>query len=792
MGESTVVVSAETEDLALFVDNGERYLRSLRTVASSVVDARRRVAGATGHGPMSEGLAVDLAFDELVASAGHGNRFVGAVLDSLAGGHGTIDGALWDAGLLEFGDAGLSDARREALLAEVLSGVPVDSPLAASIVSRQIPAPTDTVRDRVAAAVMHGRMPMQVGIDPRYFPPSYREAVERFQWLPTEGAPRMDAENGPLGPTLPDRFLSDERQAALAAYGLVLDGDGEPDDENDSNRLLIIQETGSYLGEAWQGRKLAEWYPVEQPSHPFGTDPAGHDPLMVRRLAAQLADSTQVAVSFYNALGVHQAAGLPSVHPRQGRWGNIDRSTLHDFSTALANASRTGQLAFSGSELVEQYDVDYWAPHVSLLFSAGDFDRDFLADATVAQLRLHSENDRLVNSEFGSSATNVLLARAARSEETSAQVIRALGREGARHYLQPEHRFAPSVAADSYPITLLLGAAGRDPEMASLVLKAAASLEGGLSDAGVAGGIDAVMANHPTIMYDAGYLQDRGIDQHGRLSQDDWAALGLDGQDWKHLRSMVLQHGQGSGLAAANNGLIIEAIDHDLSNGRLGEKPDFYRLMALNAGALDEQWFQRVLEIRAEQDADGVRRNGYVAASISVGVALVGAAVLPLSSGGAAVGAAVGATTSVTLAQWPIEYWETDLTNAELRRRVTEQRGLHRLWQDAVTGPAVRAAQEAGQPIRFESGNILTIEDRGGVPMLISTDPRTGVETLNPSIRWHPDGRVGDERNDTISEIHAHYVDGQNLMDPNKAVANETSLRRSLRPWIVVPETGGG
>ncbi len=56
--------------------------------------------------------------------------------------------------------------------------------------------------------------------------------------------------------------------------------------------------------------------------------------------------------------------------------------------------------------------------------------------------------------------------------------------------------------------------------------------------------------------------------------------------------------------------------------------------------------------------------------------------------------------------------------------------------------------------------------------MLIATDPTTGDREIDPTITWHPDGKVGDARNDTTSQIHDHYIDGQHLIDRGVQNAN--------------------
>lgn len=771
MAEDVDEVSADVELLGGFVDAGERYVGLLSELEVELAGARRLTAGVLGGGPTADGLASVGALEELLAAADRTNRFVGEVREVLLSAPVSgrprpkwgrvlpdigptvhvaaaveIDRGLWDAGLLNIGDAGLSEDRRDALAADVLAGVPADSAAAGLILSRAIPPVTDVLRYRVAAAVENGRSPGEAGIDPRYFPPGYR---------PSGQAPEL---------------------------------------QSPFNRLSAIEATGTHLGKHWQGRALAAWYLAADPIDPLGA--AGAPLSTVAAMADQVAGSVDTAVGFFNTAGPSGTARLVKIQPGDPAWGYLDPGNISRFSTALADASRTGSLGFTGGDLIgAQLDGGYLQPGVPLLFTTGDFDADFLVGATLAQLRNHIDLDALRGGEvYGPSGTNILLARAAESADVSGAVIKALhatenggGADQAHHYLQPARAFQPA-ADGSYPITLFLAAAGTDPQAAAIILTAAADQDGGFSDPGVAGGVDVVMARHATIMYPAGYLQDLGISTRGRLTRRDWTGGGHTGRDWKRLRDLVLEHGQGAGLAAGNKQLVLEAMDTDLSaDGDLSSDRHHYELVALNAGALDEQWFQRVIEIRKQQDLSNTRRNNYVSAGLSVGVALGSTILLPATPVGAAVGFGIGAGTSGGLARFPIDIWDTDLTITELQDRLATERRSNDLWRDAVVASLVRRAQQAGTPVTDPDGNILTIEQRNGTPQLIATHPTTGQRTINPTIHWHPDGPIGDPRNDTTSQIDEHYEAGQAFMDPGGEPDDPEQIRTDIGAWMVIP-----
>lgn len=789
MAQQTDRVAADTDDLRFFVEHGERYLDSLRRLEAEVDEARSRVAAAVGEGPITEGLHATLSFGAAVAAAERGNRFVATVHDALTGTGETVwlagvatstgpgvasvrsraavhlDRSLWEAGLLELDDGAVSQARRDDLVAMLLAGIPTGSPIGDLILARRLAPPSDELRDAVAAAIGDGLTPAEVGIDPRYFPPAYRSAVDRSR-SPGPGDPGT-SQRRPFGPGLddPDRGRS---------------------------RLLAIALTGSHLGRQWQGRALADWYLADRPVDPLGVTPGDAASGVGLPLAHQLNQSPNAAAAFFNRLGARATAELPSLNPADGRFGTVERDVVLLLSNALAAASRSGDLSFGGGDLIDQHDDGYGAPHVSLLFTGGEFDHRFLVDATATQLERHRHGDRLLGTDFGASATNILLDRAAESPTVSTAIIGDLGPGRAATYLAPDRPFSRSESG-TYPVTMFLAAAGRDTAGASIILTAAAADDISFSDPGVAGGVDAVMGQHATVMYSGQHLEHRGISVEQRLTRADWSELGFDGEQWKLIRSRVLEHGMGGGLVAGNNTLIFEAIGHDLADGDLSSDPKGYGLMALTSGALDEQWFQRVLEISEQHDADAATRNGYAAAGLSVGLAIGAAYALPLSAAGAAAGVAIGSGGSLALAQWPIDYWDTDLANTELRQRIADQRRAGRVWQDAVIGPAVMAAASTGRPVRTTSGRVLSIEHEGAKAVLIATNPATGDREIDPTITWHPDGRVGDPRNDTTSQIHEHYLDGQDLADPAVATseAGAMDFASPVDEWIELPGTDG-
>ncbi len=265
----------------------------------------------------------------------------------------------------------------------------------------------------MATAIGDGLTPAEVGIDPLYFPPAYRSALDRSR------------SPGP----------GDTANWQRRTFGPGLD-------DPDPGRLAAIALTGSHLGRQWQGRALAEWYLADRPVDPLGVSPGDGDSAAGLPLARQLNQSPTAAAAFFNRLGARGTAELPSLDPADGRLGTVGRQEVLLLSTALAAASRTGDLTFGGGDLIEQHDEGYGAPHVSLLFTGGEFDHRFLVDATITQLQRHRHGDRLLGTDFGASATNILLERAAESPTVSTAVIRDLGPDRAATYLTPDRPFS--------------------------------------------------------------------------------------------------------------------------------------------------------------------------------------------------------------------------------------------------------------------------------------------------------------------------------------------------------------
>lgn len=648
--------------------------------------------------------------------------------------------------------------------ADLLDGVPVDSQLAAAIIAGEIAPPDDTIRDQVAWAMSHGKTAQDVGLDPRYFPPEYQAILPQLRRNNTErmaideqlqevGSPYSGRKQERRELNAARNSNRDERAQLLATVGL----DGEDDE------LTLIALTGSHLGRSWQGRALAEWYEPHRVDTEFGE---------------QLNDSVDVAVSFFNEVGVQELAAMPTLI--ELRWGNATEIVVQ-FSDALGVASRSGELAFTGAELVEAGLRPHGVEYTSPLFYSGDFDPDFLVSATAAHLRAYDEANHLdVYGDWGESGTNIMLNRINETPELAAIVVEELGVDGARHYLSPGQGFeADSTFRDrndttiaTFPIaTFIVSAAANDPDVAAIILQGAAGVEE-FSDTGVAAGVDGVMAMHAAIMYDGAYLAARGIAPNAdRIDQQDWFDLGMDDEDWRRIRGHVLEYGQGGLLVEGNNVLIGEVIADDLLDGNLGGDADRYDLMVTNGAVLEEQWFQRVLEIRKDMDDRAVRDNGYLNAAVSGGVTVAAIWAPPA--------AAVGGSlfTTGALAIRPIEYWDTDNAVRLLEeQRVKDAERL--VWTGAVIHQIVSQAAASDNPIKTTTGYELSIETIDGVEVLVKTDPETGERTENPTINWNNDGRVGDQLADLeyiIARVRERVLSGEGPVEPS--------------PWITTPRS---
>ncbi len=625
--------------------------------------------------------------------------------------------------------------------------------------------------DKVTEARINGQTSAEAGLPAALFPPNYDENVLRLRELEHDDHPNVPWWGNP----------SDEEKAEAAKIREKLGLDDDPE----VTRVQIVSDTAELHGaQEWKGEQLAElWEENVKTNNPIGGPHGGFKPETELSEEAQLAlgealaDDERASSSFFNQLGPGATATIPTLIDEKPK-------ILENFSESLAAASRDRTenggkvLNFDGDEVIAAPVPFNDSISPALLFVEGDFDEEFLAAATSESVRQRGgetarpsiqtdlTNDGAFTEKYGSNATNILLDQANENPETVNAVISELEKTDSLDLLlNPDHPHTPFNGAGSkdeprFPIAEFLGIAGANERNAGLILSEANTVDE-FSDPGVAGGIDAIMARHATVMYEKGYLEGLGIEPGSRLDQSEFGELGLDNDDWKAMRAKVLEHGMGERLAEGNNQLIAEAIEHDISEGTFGDNQERYKHLAIQSGVLDEQWFQSALEVKQQADADGEANNARLAATISTGVSV---ATLPLGPG---TGLAIGTGTNAVLSEFPVSIWETGTTEEFLIKQHTADRGYDALWKEMVIAPTIQQAAESENPITTTNSDgqrlELSISNKGDI---ISTNTETGEITIDPDVNWHTEGKVGRPRGATEGLVDRHFVAGQNKVDP--------------------------
>ncbi len=645
--------------------------------------------------------------------------------------------------------------------------------------------------EAVTEARINGQTSAEAGLPAALFPPNYDENVLRLRELEHDDHPNVPWWGNP----------SDEEKAEAAKIRKEL-GFGK---DSDTTRIQIVSDVSELHGaQEWKGEQLADLWEdkLDDGDGGFGGPAGGFEPETDLSEEAQLAlgealkDDERASSSFFNQLGPDGAAVIPTA---------IDKKPeiLENFSESLAAASRdrTGNgatvLNFDGNEIIAASPNYQFSNSPALLFVEGDFDKEFLAAATAESITQRSrpyssqnivtepgfDDPSAFTERYGSNATNILLGRANENPETVNAVMFELGPERVSLLLDPDHPHTPfdGLSLDgkpTFPVAEFLSIAGADEYHAGVILSEANDVAE-FSDPGVAGGIDAIMARHATVMYEEGYLESLGIEPGERLDQSEFGDLGLDHDDWIAMRAKVLEHGTGQHLAEGNNQLIAEAIEHDIANGTFGDNQFRYEELAINSGALDEQWFQSALDVKQQADADGEANNARLAATISTGVSV---ATLPLGPG---TGLAIGTGTNAVLSEFPVSVWETGTTEEFLIEQHTADRGYDTLWQNMVTAPTIQQAAESGNPITTTNSDgqrsELSISDQGDI---ISTNMVTGEVTINPEVDWHTNGTVGRAQGATNGLVDEHFEKGQQLADP--LVEADQKTKDDVSEWIDV------
>lgn len=295
--------------------------------------------------------------------------------------------------------------------------------LEGAILSGRLAPPDDELREQLFTAMIAGVDPEDIGIDPAYIPAEYRRYAILEEQLDAANQRREDADGSSW-------FWWDNDDEALAAADRELAHiRGEMEELATDFGFGNHGAVGSFDAAALIGDGTAGWrwegayYGDEVAGYHEGLisdggilgggkgalkDPSGFGQELTH-IGERIADNEAAAAAFYNEIGVGVAADLPSLLVGNG----LDGERFAAFGTGLAVASqvdgRAGvePLAFTGAELIEhpprdtQNGVIWYGP--ALLFTAGDYDDEFLVDATVAALHLaESGEDHGIFTTFGS------------------------------------------------------------------------------------------------------------------------------------------------------------------------------------------------------------------------------------------------------------------------------------------------------------------------------------------------------------------------------------------------------
>lgn len=390
---------ADTDDLGHFADATHRRLAELQELHDRLAGRRRSTLAALGEGPPDQS---GRSLRRLIAETSQVGTLVARVRTDL----------------LSLGSAGSE--------AGAGGGAGYGPVLARAVAEGRLDPPDDALRDRLLHDVMAGISPDDGGIDPAYYPAAvldHHRLTARIAELEAErsgldGIPLVwwDGDDEALARL--DRRLDRLRteRDALAEHGF--DHLGRLDRLDAA--ALVAETTG---GSAWEGAIYASEVVAHHSGRivdgPFGLGPEVLDHPdgfgnQFEHLAERVAVDREVAAAFFNGIGVERVADLPTFvlgsarDDRGDRWDDDWAATvLTGLARGLGAASRaphpgvTGRrwtpLDFGGGELmlVErrqlQEEVVGYSP--ALLFTEGTYDDRFLADATLAALRLGARGD---------------------------------------------------------------------------------------------------------------------------------------------------------------------------------------------------------------------------------------------------------------------------------------------------------------------------------------------------------------------------------------------------------------
>ncbi len=648
---------ADTNDLARFIERGRSYRNALASIEDRVAVARRRTVEAIGTSPAVEAgptlgplLAATLDTTQLASSVRHDLLTVSARALPPALGRAVRDGRL--------------------------------------------PPPDDAIRNRLLEAVLAGATADQAGIDPAYLPPEVARHQRLRERIAGLEADRRRVDGHPLvwwdGDD--DRMAAIDRRLARLGADLeeLADVGIEPDGSIDElDAIALIAETTDGL--AWEGRRYAEH---------FGTDLTGpvgeawhYRPGLAAELAhvvERVAAEAEVGLAFHRQLGPAGAARLPTLAAVAGEQGDGDADdelhTLRALGESLAAATHARgadggpSIGFGGAALVEQPMPDGLPAAVgrspATLLAFGRFDPAFLADATVATLRLGHAGDRrgsiarwrwdadpwttrtTPTALTAEDPRNILLAAAAANPEAARLVVRGL-LGGARPNADrpslgssdrppreldplirptvPFDRAVGAVAADRlghvdlddpYPITTFLGTVAADPDLSRAILGAVAeavAVDGPVvGDVGTAAGLDLMLARHASTMLAPATLAAVRLPPSG-LRRGRGPGVAIDPPTWRAVGGEVVRWGRGQALAAATEELLHEAIAASIDDAGAVDL-DRVRPFAQLAGRVEAESWAALFARSSALDDEARRRNrdaGRAMALLSTGVGFV-------------------------------------------------------------------------------------------------------------------------------------------------------------------------
>ncbi len=559
--------------------------------------------------------------------------------------------------------------RPEDEIEGILSG-DLDPDLAIDLVEDpRLNYPDEEIMDDVAEAMAEGDHPIvrNSRSDPEHFPPWYVEYFENERKIKAPGTTPLEAAK-----------LEEEQRALREEHNI--DSDGKV------NQIHATSVTGERLdGHQWEGGRYSEIF---------------QDGEEQEAIAEEINKNSETAVGFFNGLDAEGTAEIPTALAEEPE-------LVEKYSEALGDASRVkgdNGLSFSGAEVINA-DIPRGPTDLpaEVIFVTGDFDDEFLGSATEASIRKKDSEggellgpwspksqplpealqdrsevarDNRIEREreeleaiYGTDATNILLGRANENPEAAKIAFDGLG-EDVEILIHPEHEFVPddSPRAEGedpkYPITQFLGIVGEDEGRAKKIFVAhAESGEGDtpkdFQNPGVASGFGLVMGHHATVTFDDKYIEHHGIEIDGdgnRISQSEFAELGLDGHDWQLWQAQVNEKGGGAGLVFGTDRLIREAIRNDLEdNGKLteeveidGEMVNPYETFGLTLGALERNSTEGAISYAESIDDDAEAQNRLNAALGSTGIVILTVVAAPIVApleGAAAVAAVVATTT---------------------------------------------------------------------------------------------------------------------------------------------------